>query len=124
MENGSRIFRGEVLHLEWWTPSTGCTRRKGQDQEAWIIVVGLPLHMWTGEILKKVKDSCGGFVALDKETSLRTNLLWARILLKMNSPRKPSYVNLLVWAKSFELQIGWEIQPRVAEVYPRRNRKA
>ena len=27
MENGSRIFRGEVLHLEWWTPSTGCRGR-------------------------------------------------------------------------------------------------
>ena len=24
MENGSGIFRGEVLHLEWWTPSTSC----------------------------------------------------------------------------------------------------
>ena len=29
MENGSRIFRGEVLHLEWWKPSIGCTGRKG-----------------------------------------------------------------------------------------------
>ena len=50
MENGSRIFRGEVLHLERWTSSTGCTRRKGQDQEVWIRVVGLPLHLWTKEM--------------------------------------------------------------------------
>ena len=118
MENGSRIFRGEVLHLEWWTQLTGCTRRKGQDQEAWIRVVGLPLHLWTREILKKVGDSCGGFVALDKETTLRTDLLWAKILVKMNSTRKPSSVNLLAGARSYELQIWWEIQPRVAEVYP------
>ena len=53
MENGSRIFRGEVMQLEWWTPSTGCTGRKGQEPEAWVRVVGLPLHLWTGEILKK-----------------------------------------------------------------------
>ena len=122
MENGSRIFRGEVLHLEWWTPSTGCRGRKGQDLEAWIRVVGLPLHLWIGEILKKVGDSCGGFVALDKETALRTDLLWARILVKMNSKGKPSSVNLLAGARSYELQIWWEIQPRVAEVYPRSNR--
>ena len=124
MENGCRIFRGEVLHLEWWTPSTGCTGRKGQNQETWIRVVGLPLHLWTREILKKVGDSCGGFVALDKETSLRTDLLWARILVKMNSMRKHSSVNLLTGARSNELQIWCEIQSRVAEVYPRRNRKA
>ena len=95
MENGSRIFRGEVLHLECWTPSTGFTRRKGQDQEVWIRVVGLPLHLWTEEILEKIGDSCGGFVVLDKETSLRKNLLWARILVKMNSTGRPTSVNLL-----------------------------
>ena len=75
MENGSRICRGEVLLLERWTPSTGCTRSKGQDQEAWIRVVGLPLYLWTEEILVKIGDSCGGFVAMDKETSLMKNLL-------------------------------------------------
>ena len=112
------------MHLEWWTPSIGCMGSKGQDQEAWIRVVGLPLHLWIGEILKKVGDSCGGFVAMDKGTSLRTDLLWARIQVKMNSIGKPSSVNLLARAKSYELQIWWEIQPRVAEVYPRRKRAA
>ena len=31
MENGSRIFRGGELQLDWWTPSTGCMGRKGQE---------------------------------------------------------------------------------------------
>ena len=122
MENGNRIFRGEVMQLEWWTPSTGCMGRKGQESEVWIRVVGLPLHLWTGEILKKVGDSYGGFVALDEETTLKTDLLWARILVKMNNTGKPSSVNLLAGAKSYELQIWWEIQPTVAEVYPRSSR--
>ena len=121
MENGSKIFRGEVMHLEWWNPSTGCTGRKDQDHEAWIRMVGLPLHLWTREILKKVGDSCGGFVAMDKGTALRTDLLWARILVKMNIMGKPSSVNLLAEARSYELQLWWEIQLRVAEVYPQRN---
>ena len=90
MENKSRIFRSEVLHLEWWAPSTGCTGRKGQDLEAWIRVLGLPLHPWIGEILEKVGDTCGDFLALDKETTLRMDLLWASILVKMTSIGKPS----------------------------------
>ena len=57
------------MQLEWWTSATSCMRKKGQEPEAWIRVVGLPLHQWTGEILKKVGDSCGGFVALDEETA-------------------------------------------------------
>ena len=85
-------------------------------------MVGLPLHLWIGEILQKVGDSRGGFVAMDKGTALRMDLLWARIRVKMNSMGKPSSVNLLAGARSYELQIWWEIQPRVAEVYPRRNR--
>ena len=59
MEYGSRIFRGEVMHLEWWNPSTGCTGRKDQAHESWIRVVGLPLHLWTGEILKMWEIAVG-----------------------------------------------------------------
>ena len=123
MENGSRICRGEVLLLERWTLSTGCTRSKGQNQEAWIRVVGLPLHLCTEEILVTIRDSCGGFVAMDKETSLMKNLLWARILVKMKSSGRPTFVNLLAGARSYELQLWWEIRPRVTEVYPRRFRR-
>ena len=36
MENGSRIFMGEAMHLEWWTPSTGCEGRIDQDSEVWL----------------------------------------------------------------------------------------
>ena len=119
MENGSRICRGEALILERWTPSTGCTGSKSQNQEAWIRVVGLPLHLWTEEIIVTIGDSCGGFVAMDKDTSLMKNLLWARILVKMKSSGRPTSVNLLAGARSYEIQIWWEIQPRVMEVYPR-----
>ena len=53
MENGSRIFQGEAMNLEWWSPSTGCKGRREEDQEVWIRVVGLPLHLWTDQILEK-----------------------------------------------------------------------
>ena len=85
-------------------------------------MVGLPLHLWTREILKKVGDNCGGFVALDEGTTSKTDLHWARILVKMNSNVKPASVNLLAGARSYELQIWWEIRPTVAEVFPRSSR--
>ena len=123
MENGSRICRGEALLLERWTPSTGCTRSNSQNQEAWIRVFGLPLHLWTEEILVKIGDSCGGFVAMDKETSLMENFHWARIRVKMEGSDRPTSVILLAGARSYEIQLWWEIQPRVTEVYPCRTRR-
>ena len=123
MENGSRICRGEALLLERWTPSTGCTRSNSQNQEAWIRVFGLPLHLWTEEILVKIRDSCVGFVAMDKETSLMENFHWARILVKMEGSGRPTSVILLAGARSYEIQLWWEIQPRVTEVYPCRTRR-
>ena len=124
MENDSRICRGGVMQLEWWTPYSGCKGFRDQENEVWIRVVGLPLHLWTGEILKKVGDNCGGFVALDEGTASKTDLLWARILVKMNSNVKPASVILLAGARSYELQIWWEIRPTVAEVSPRSSRNS
>ena len=51
--------------------------------EAWIRVLGLPLHLWRQKVLKKIKDSCGAFLAIDKETALRVKVSWARILVKL-----------------------------------------
>ena len=58
MEKGSRICSGGVLQLEWWSQSSGCKGIRDKEKEVWIRVVGLPLHLWTGENLKKVGDSC------------------------------------------------------------------
>ena len=93
-------------------------------QEAWIKVVGFPLHLWKPKILKKIVNACGGFTAIDKITELRTEVKWARILIKTTGKSRPSVVNILEGPRSFELQIWWEIPPWVAEVYPVRSRAA
>ena len=103
LENGSRIYRGDVIHLVWWNPFVRCVDRKDQAFEAWIKVVDLPLHLWTREILKEVGDSCGGFLVMDKEIALKIELRWARILVKMEDKKKSSYANLLVGARSYEI---------------------
>ena len=118
LESGRRSFKGGVLQLEWWRPEVGCLRRKNSIQEVWIRVVGLPLHLWKPEILRKLGDACGGFVASDKNTEKKTEVRWARLLIKVVGKSRPSVVNILEGPRSFELQIWWEFSPWVTRVYP------
>ena len=116
--SGRRNFRGRVLQLERWNPYYGCIRNKGSAQEEWVRLVGLPLHLWKTEVLKKIGDACGGFVAIDKNTERRMELRWARILIKSIGAPRPSTVNILEGPRSFELQIWWEVPPWATDVYP------
>ena len=60
----------------------------------WIRVVGMPLHLWRQEILKKIGDSYGGFVVVDKVTDLRVKDAWARILVKLEWKARPIVVHI------------------------------
>ena len=33
-------------------------------------VVGLPAHLWSRKIPKRIGDGCGGFIAVDEGTTL------------------------------------------------------
>ena len=122
LDSGRRSFKGGALQLEWGSPESGCLRRKDLGREVWIRVVGLPLHLWTPEILRKLGDACGGFVAVDKNTEMKTEVKWARMLVKMVGKSRPSVVNILEGPRSFEMQIWWEVSPWVSGVYPVRAR--
>ena len=65
LEAGRRWFRGGSLQLDWWRLDSDCVNNKENVGEAWI------------------RDSCGGFLAIDKETTLRVKVSWARILMKL-----------------------------------------
>ena len=118
LESGRRNFREGMLQLEKWDPYSGCMRRKGCTQVEWVRVVGLPLHLWKTEVLKRIGDACGGYVAMDKSTEMRRELSWARLLVKSTGSPRPSTVNILEGLRSFELQIWWEVSPWVTDVYP------
>ena len=122
-ESGRRWFRGGSLNLEWWTLDSGYAKSKEEVKEAWIRVVGLPLHLWSYEVLKMIGDSCRGFLAIDKDTTLRTKFSWARVLVKLAGKTRPSVVNILEGARSFEIQIWWELPPWSIWVYLAKKRK-
>ncbi|RVW28242.1 hypothetical protein CK203_083673 [Vitis vinifera] len=52
----------------------GCFWNGNHAKEVWVRVVGLPLHFWSKEVFKKLGDSCGGFMAVDEETSCFSQL--------------------------------------------------
>ena len=118
LERGSNLFRGGVLSLDRWRPESGCVKSKNLVNEAWVRVVGLPLHLWTRETLKHIGDGCDSFLKVDKETALRTQVSRARILVRLKGMARPNTVNILVGSRSYELQIWWELPPWVARVYP------
>ena len=118
LDVGRRSFKGEMLQLDWWSPYIDCVKRKELVKEAWLRVVRLPLHLWTPMILKMIGDSCRGFLALDKDTTLKTKILWARVLVRLEGKERPSMVNILAGMQSFGLQGWWELPSWSADVYP------
>ena len=124
MERGCNFFRGGVLKLERWRPESGCVKNKNLKKEAWIRVLGLPLHLWTRETLEQIGDGCGGFLKVDEETGMGPEISWVRILVRLKEMVRPSTVNILAGSRSYELQIWWELPPWVADVYPSKMEKA
>ena len=92
-------------------------------EEVWIRVVGLSLHLWSQELLKMIGDNCEGYMAINKGTTLRTKVSWARILVKNVEMTKPSVINILEGARSFKVQIWWELLPRRVGVFPAKDWK-
>ena len=124
LEAGRKWFKGGLLKLDWWRPNFSCVDNKENVRGAWIKVVGLHLHLWRLEVLKKIGDTCGGFLAIDKETTLRVNVSWARILVKIGGTSRPSVIHILEGKRSFELQIWWELPSKSIELYPLKARKS
>ena len=66
---GSRFFKEREFLLQKWGPKVGCFRNGSHAKEVWVKVVGLPLHIWSREVFKSIGERCGGFIAVDEETT-------------------------------------------------------
>ena len=47
-------------------------KERASAKEIWVRVIGLPMHLWGKDFLKRVGDSYGGFVVVDVDTVERT----------------------------------------------------
>ncbi|RVW69224.1 hypothetical protein CK203_060830 [Vitis vinifera] len=48
-------------------------------------MLGLSMHLWFQEVLKKIEDCCGSFIAVDENT------LWWEVLLRFSKVVLSSY---------------------------------
>ena len=72
-------------------------------KEVWVRVVGLSVHLWSRNVLKKTGDECGGFIAMDEDTTSLAKLLWARILVKCKGRDTSKIAEVRARSKSFLL---------------------
>lgn len=74
LARGKRSIKKNFLILDRWNLEVGCLCKDSFAKEAWVRVVGLPLHMWSREEFKSIGDGCGGFIAVDEDTTSLTEL--------------------------------------------------
>lgn len=72
----------QILKLDWWHPTKGVFPDTTKFDWYWIRVLGLPLHLWNSETMRKIGDKCGGWLENEEETELKNHLRWARIRVK------------------------------------------
>ena len=46
-------------------------------------VVGLPVHLWSWKVFKRIGDACGGFLTVNENTAFLSELFCARILVRL-----------------------------------------
>ena len=68
LTRGKRSIKENFIILDRWNPEVGCLCKNSNADEAWVRVVGLPLHLWSLEVFKRIGDGCGGFVVVDEDT--------------------------------------------------------
>ncbi|RVW18300.1 Transposon TX1 uncharacterized 149 kDa protein [Vitis vinifera] len=98
----AKMERGKVL-LEFEIPAEA-EQGKGATKRG-CAVVGLPVSMWDRDILRKIGDACGGFLAIDHQTEKMEDLQWARLLVKRNGGSPPSLVE--VWIEGFVTRLPY-----------------
>ena len=73
--------------------------------------------------MKRIGESCGGFIAVDESTGFMTELSWARMLVKVDGRVLPNSIEVVDGTKSFDIQLWWEIPPRISLVKKLRSAK-
>ena len=68
VSSGNHATEGVKVGLDFWSPRSGCWTEEEERKEIWVRLVGLPVSIWSPEILKRVGDECGGFITVDEQT--------------------------------------------------------
>ncbi|RVW82274.1 hypothetical protein CK203_041668 [Vitis vinifera] len=104
-------MEGTRVRLEHWSPRIGCWAEEEERKEVWVRIVGLPISLWSPEILKRVGDECGGFITVDEQTKSMGELQWAKILVRLRGEFRPSVLEIEVEEEIYVVSLWWECWP-------------
>ncbi|KAJ9692950.1 hypothetical protein PVL29_011872 [Vitis rotundifolia] len=124
LKTGKISVGGVHMRLEKWSRETGCQMEGERIGEAWVRIVGLPVVLWDQEILRRVGEECGGFLAIDSQTEKMEELQWARILVKIKGKELPNAVEIWVEEECYTLTLWWEVRPLLKSVRIGKERKS
>ena len=71
-------------------------------------IVGLPISLWSPEILKRVGDESDSFITADEQTKTMGELQWARILVKSRGEFRPSVLEIEVEEEVYAVSLWSE----------------
>lgn len=91
----------------------------GLIKEMWVRVLGLPLHLWSREVIKKIRNVCGRFIVVDEDIARMTNLQWARMLVKFVGKTLPRELYVVIGSTNFSFKLRRKAPPYFSRVMPR-----
>lgn len=116
LQRGSHQYKEQLLFLKRWGPKVGCISNMEEVKEIWVRLVGLPLHLWSKEVLKRIGDRCGGFRTVDEATTHMEHIEWARILVKKVGTDLPRLIHVETRESCFTVCLWWELAPRTSSM--------
>ena len=113
LREGTGRLGGFPISLREWGKDVRCLVGRERCKTAWVRLLGLPLHLWSRPILKRIGDKCGGFVVEDEKTALMVDPRWAMIRVNWDASSNPMSVVVSEGDRSFVIQLWWELQPQL-----------
>lgn len=74
-------------------------------------IVGLPVTLWDPAILRRIREECEGFLAVNSHMKKLEDLQWAQILVKTNREDLSNMVKIWVEEVCYSLTLWWEVRP-------------
>ena len=64
---GTRKLGGFSIFLKKWAKEDSCETERNFEEMAWVRLIGLPAHLWSHPILRRIGDHYSGFLAMDED---------------------------------------------------------
>ncbi|KAG5579488.1 hypothetical protein H5410_050115 [Solanum commersonii] len=86
--------QGVKLKLDWWSLTKGALPEDTRFNWFRVRVLGLPLQLWSKEVMKMIGKVCGGLLENEEETELKNHLRWACIRVRGPKEKIPSLIEV------------------------------